>query len=112
VSTISSSRVRRIKHIRDGCWRRSSGGAVVGVISLIIPMSPMEYADKDAMLDAQAKTLDLSCIKSRMELRAWKTSDPPQPRPSRSCSIALDVQRCTFRQPSGGYAFLSHLIRS
>jgi GAF domain-containing protein len=84
------------------------GGRLVGVISLHhSAASQWNTRDKDALLDAQAKIRDV--------LEQRETREAPALEDLRSAAtqaildrvrIALDVQRCTFRQPvQAAYAF-------
>ena len=84
-------------------------GQLAGVISLHQAGEARRWsdADKDAILDAQAKTLDVLAHQDSLEpLREW-TSGPPQRQAILDrLRVALDVQRCTFRQPvQEAYAF-------
>ena len=85
------------------------GGHLVGVISLHHCADPRRWSaqDKDALHDAQARILDI--------LAERESREPPASEDLRTAAtqtildrlrIALDVQRCTFRQPvQAAFAF-------
>jgi GAF domain-containing protein len=84
------------------------GGQLIGVI-VLHRFSETEWStqDKDAMLDAKAKIFDALADKHGWERPALEDlrSAAAQAILDR-VRLALDVQRCTFRQPvQAGYAF-------
>ena len=85
------------------------GGRLVGVISLHHSAESRRWSaqDKNAMLDAQTKILDILTQRASMEAPALEDlrSAAAQAILDR-VRIALGVQRCTFRQPvQEAYAF-------